>query len=125
MTDVQAEAGPSTAISAGSAPAPTTKATTIPIRLISRSDSHAIPASKYMVPSDWRRFQLSELINKVLGNEQAVPFDFIVEDELLRTSLGGFTEAKGLTEVGGGRAMAASPACACRPGMLTWHAKLW
>jgi ribosome biogenesis protein YTM1 len=54
-----------------------------------------------MVPSDWRRFQLSELINKVLGNEQAVPFDFIVEDELLRTSLGGFTQAKGLTEVGG------------------------
>lgn len=51
-----------------------------------------------MVPSDWRRFQLSELINKVLENDQAVPFDFLVGDELLRTSLGNYTQSKGLTE---------------------------
>lgn len=53
-----------------------------------------------MVPSDWRRFQLSELINKVLENDQAIPFDFLVGDELLRTSLGNYTQSKGLTEVG-------------------------
>lgn len=53
-----------------------------------------------MVPSDWKRFQLSELINKVLENEQAIPFDFLVGDELLRSSLGGYTQSKGLTEVG-------------------------
>lgn len=52
-----------------------------------------------MVPSDWRRFQLSELINKVLASEQPVPFDFIIGEELLRTSLGAFAKAKGLTEV--------------------------
>lgn len=93
MTDVQAEAGPSSS----SAPKPST----IPIRLTSRSERYAIPESKYMVPSDWRRFQLSELINKVLETTQAVPFDFIIDDQLLRTSLAAYTESKGLTEVSG------------------------
>jgi hypothetical protein len=100
MTDVQAEAGPSTLPDGG--PTATSGATAtkaIPVRLTSRTDKHAIPESKFMIPSDWRRFQLSELINKVLGNEQAVPFDFVVGEELLRSSLGQFTQAKGLTEV--------------------------
>lgn len=39
----------------------------IPIKLTTRASRHAIPEAKYMVPSDWRRYQLSELINKVLG----------------------------------------------------------
>lgn len=87
-----------------SAAAPTatvqSKPSMIPIRLTSRADKHAIPESKFMVPSDWKRFQLSELINKVLDNEQVIPFDFLIGDELLRSSLGGYTQSKGLTEVG-------------------------
>jgi ribosome biogenesis protein YTM1 len=52
-----------------------------------------------MIPHDWRRFQLSELINKVLGNtDAAVPFDFIIDEKLLRSSLGEWTKARGLTE---------------------------
>lgn len=98
MTDVQAEAGPSS-IPDGGPSAAAAPAKAIPVRLTSRTDKHAIPESKFMIPSDWRRFQLSELINKVLANEQAVPFDFVVGEELLRTSLGQFTQSKGLTEV--------------------------
>ena len=92
MTSVEAEAeaGPSNL---------NPKISTIPVRLVSRTDAYAVPSSKFMIPSDWRRFQLSELINKVCGNEQAIPFDFIVNEELLRTSLGEWTKAKGLTEV--------------------------
>jgi hypothetical protein len=41
---------------------------TIPVRLTTRDSRYAIPDSKYLVPADWRRFQLSELINKVLEN---------------------------------------------------------
>lgn len=96
---MRAEAGPSSAAATSSASAAAAPAKAIPVRLTSRTDKHAIPESKFMIPSDWRRFQLSELINKVLGTEQAVPFDFVVGEELLRSSLGQFTQAKGLTEV--------------------------
>ncbi len=65
----------------------------LPINLFTRSTTHSIPQSTYFIPSDWRRFQLSELINKVLGNtdpetgKRPVPFDFVVEGEVLRGSL--------------------------------------
>ncbi|KAK4684088.1 ribosome biogenesis protein, partial [Tremellales sp. Uapishka_1] len=69
----------------------TSTARQLPINLFTRSTSHAIPQSTYFIPSDWRRFQLSELINKVLGNGNEggapVPFDFVVEGEVLRGSL--------------------------------------
>jgi ribosome biogenesis protein YTM1 len=69
----------------------------LPINLFTRNPSHSIPQSTYFIPSDWRRYQLSELINKVLGNaadgRQNVPFDFVVEGELLRGSLGNWVKA--------------------------------
>ena len=59
----------------------------LPINLFTRSPTHAIPQSTYLIPSTWRRFQLSELINKVLSLPQPVPFDFLVDGEVLRGSL--------------------------------------
>jgi len=73
--------------------APPAAARQLPINLFTRSTTHSIPQSTYFIPSDWRRFQLSELINKVLGNndpsagKRPVPFDFVVEGEVLRGSL--------------------------------------
>lgn len=66
-------------------------AATMPIRLRTSLPGCSIPYVPYMVPVNWRRSQLSTLVNKVLqtaDNERAtVPFDFIVDGELLRTSL--------------------------------------
>ncbi|WRT64956.1 ribosome biogenesis protein YTM1 [Kwoniella shivajii] len=64
----------------------------LPINLFTRSTSDAIPQSTYFIPSSWRRFQLSELINKVLQNnndngKKPVPFEFLVNGEVLRGSL--------------------------------------
>ncbi|OWZ69481.1 ribosome biogenesis protein YTM1 [Cryptococcus neoformans] len=64
----------------------------LPINLFTRSPTDAIPQSTYFIPSAWRRFQLSELINQVLGNtagngNKPVPFDFLVNGEVLRGSL--------------------------------------
>ncbi|KIR52962.1 ribosome biogenesis protein YTM1 [Cryptococcus gattii Ru294] len=64
----------------------------LPINLFTRSSTDAIPQSTYFIPSAWRRFQLSELINQVLGNtaengSKPVPFDFLVNGEVLRGSL--------------------------------------
>jgi len=59
----------------------------LPINLFTRSSTDAIPSSTYFLPAQWRRFQLSELINKVLKSPTPVPFDFLINGEVLRTSL--------------------------------------
>jgi ribosome biogenesis protein YTM1 len=53
---------------------------TLPIILTTRSPT-------YSIPSSWKRFQLSQLINKVLALPSPVPFDFVVDGEILRSSL--------------------------------------
>ncbi|EJD54212.1 WD40 repeat-like protein [Auricularia subglabra TFB-10046 SS5] len=60
--------------------------------------SYTIPAQTYMLPSSWRRFQLSQLINKVLALLQPVPFDFLVRGELLRGSLADWCTERGVGE---------------------------
>jgi ribosome biogenesis protein YTM1 len=60
---------------------------TLPIILTTRSPTYSIPTEKYLIPSSWKRFQLSQLINKVLALPSPVPFDFVVDGEILRSSL--------------------------------------
>lgn len=86
----------SSAVSAAGGSAPTGPRQ-LPINLFTRDSPLAIPPSTYLLPAQWRRFQLSELINKVLGNtaenaRQPIPFDFLVEGEILRGSLEGWVK---------------------------------
>lgn len=73
--------------------APPAGLATMPIRLRTSLPGCSIPYVPYMVPVTWRRSQLSTLVNKVLATAATgeapapVPFDFIVNGELLRTSL--------------------------------------
>ncbi|PLW32824.1 hypothetical protein PCANC_18826 [Puccinia coronata f. sp. avenae] len=69
----------------------------VTVRLTTKSIQYSIPNAKYLVPSDWKRFQLSQLINKVLQLTQPVPFDFVVNDQLLRTSVKNFIDSHGLS----------------------------
>jgi ribosome biogenesis protein YTM1 len=98
----------------------------VTVRLTTKSIQYSIPNAKYLVPSDWKRFQLSQLINKVLQLSQSdilleylipiemprwaiifcdfslhtaqpVPFDFVVNDQLLRTSVKNFIDSHGLS----------------------------
>lgn len=77
----------------------TSQIKTHPVVLTTRTQ-YVIPTEKYMIPATWRRFHLSQLINKVLALPQPVPFDFIVNGEMLRASLGDWCLAKGIEEVG-------------------------
>jgi len=52
-----------------------------------------------MIPTTWRRYQLSQLINKVLELPNPVPFDFLVKGELLRTTLAAWCAENGVGEV--------------------------
>lgn len=50
--------------------------------------AYPLPSQKFMIPSTWRRYQLSQLINKALSLPRVVPFDFLVGGEVLKGSLG-------------------------------------
>ena len=52
-----------------------------------------------MIPLDWRRYQLSQLINKALSLTRPIPFDFLVRGAILRTTLGECRAENGITEV--------------------------
>lgn len=43
----------------------------IAIRLSTKDPKYTIPPAKFLVPASWRRFHLSELINKVLENGES------------------------------------------------------
>ncbi|GAA5855598.1 hypothetical protein JCM8547_001611 [Rhodosporidiobolus lusitaniae] len=70
----------------------------IAIRLSTKDAAYTIPPAKFLVPASWRRFHLSELINKVLENESPIPFDFLIDQTLLRSSLGAYCAATGTSE---------------------------
>lgn len=72
---------------------------TVPVVLTTSIPGAAIPETPYMVPAAWRRTHLSALVNRVLktqGGEGNVPFDFLVNGEILRMSLGAYLEKHGL-----------------------------
>ncbi|KAI6126919.1 WD40-repeat-containing domain protein [Pisolithus sp. B1] len=59
---------------------------------------YVLPSQKFMIPVEWRRYQLSQLINKALSLTDPIPFDFLVSGEILRTSLAEWTAEKGVGE---------------------------
>lgn len=48
-------------------------------------------------PISLKRYGLSEIVNHLLGTEKPIPFDFLIDGELLRTSLDEYLVKKGLS----------------------------
>ncbi|KAF9262668.1 WD40 repeat-like protein [Marasmius fiardii PR-910] len=68
-----------------------------PIILITQT-AYPLPTQKYMIPMNWKRFQLSQLVNKSLSLSRPVPFDFLIRGEVLRTSLAEWCAENGVGE---------------------------
>jgi ribosome biogenesis protein YTM1 len=79
--------------------------------------AYALPAQKFMIPTGWRRFQLSQLVNKALALAAPVPFDFLVAGELLRASLGDWCAEKGVGEVSGPGSVGSGGALIAKAGL--------
>lgn len=60
---------------------------------------YLLPAQKFMIPTTWKRYQLSQLVNKALSLTTPVPFDFLVRGEILRGTLAEWCHEKGVGEV--------------------------
>lgn len=63
--------------------------------------AYPLPSQKFMIPTTWKRYQLSQLINKALGLDKTkpIPFDFLVRGELLSTTLNEWCKENGVGEV--------------------------
>ncbi|KAG6553301.1 hypothetical protein Mapa_005035 [Marchantia paleacea] len=56
-----------------------------------------VVSTPFAAPSSLTRYGLSEVINALLGLEKPIPFDFLLDDELIRTSLEDLLLAKNLS----------------------------
>ena len=63
--------------------------------------AYLLPAQKFMIPTTWKRYQLSQLVNKALSLTTPIPFDFLVKGEILRGTLADWCHEKGVGEVCG------------------------
>ncbi|KAG0584770.1 hypothetical protein KC19_3G232900 [Ceratodon purpureus] len=56
-----------------------------------------VVSSAFAIPAKLGRYGLSEVVNTLLGLERPQPFDFLIDGELLRTSIEQFLLTKGIT----------------------------
>ncbi|CAD6890144.1 unnamed protein product [Tilletia controversa] len=82
-------------VAAGSTAADGATTASVPVLLRTTHASLAIPLAPYMVPVSWRRSHLSTLVNRILSPTTPTPLDFIVDGQLLRTSLAEYLESAG------------------------------
>lgn len=52
-----------------------------------------------MIPASWRRYQLSQLVNKALSLPKPIPFEFLLRGEILRGTLTEWCTENGVGEV--------------------------
>lgn len=72
----------------------------IQIRLVTRDDEYRVSGDPLFVPVSLKRWGLSSIVNTLLGTEdteQAVPFEFLIDGEVLRTSLDAYIQRKGVS----------------------------
>lgn len=56
-----------------------------------------VPTTSIAIPAHLTRYGLSDIVNTLLGNDKPQPFDFLVEGELVRTSLEKLLLIKGIS----------------------------
>ncbi|CAI2180685.1 16987_t:CDS:10 [Funneliformis geosporum] len=67
------------------------------VRFITKQPEFAVTDTPILVPAKLKRYGLSEIINHLLGFEKPVPFDFMIDNLFLRTSLLEYLENSGLS----------------------------
>jgi len=71
---------------------------TVNVRFLTNEDEYRVTDKPFSVPAILKRLGLSQVINHLLKTEKPIPFDFIIDNEFLRTSLGEFLQTKGKSD---------------------------
>lgn len=99
------------------------------VRLTTRdTDLTLNDAAPILVPTSFRRYPLSSLVNGLLENEKPVPLEFIVNGTYLRTTLDEYLSKNGLSTettlaieyVRARILLSISPLMSMKTGSVTW-----
>ncbi|KAG2184954.1 hypothetical protein INT43_000867 [Umbelopsis isabellina] len=69
----------------------------VQVRFTTQQQEYAITESAIFVPANFKRYGLSGIVNHLLGKDKPVPFDFLINGELLRTSVAQYLAANNLS----------------------------
>ncbi|KAJ3274502.1 WD repeat-containing protein 12 [Terramyces sp. JEL0728] len=69
----------------------------VQVSFYSRQSKYAVTDAPILVPTKLKRFGLSEIINHLLGLDDPVPFDVIINGKFLRVSLENYLNANSLS----------------------------
>jgi ribosome biogenesis protein YTM1 len=70
----------------------------VQVRFISKIQTeNEVPDTSFQVPAKLARYGLSEIVNHLLGQDPPLPYDFLIENVFLRTSLATYLSSKGLS----------------------------
>lgn len=69
----------------------------VKIKLITRESDLVVPDAPLYVPVSLKRYGLSEVVNQLLELEKPIPFEFLIDGKLLRSSLDSYLIAQGLS----------------------------
>ncbi|PVU95389.1 hypothetical protein BB561_001846 [Smittium simulii] len=59
---------------------------------VSKSKKYQVPSAPILIPTNLKRFGLSEIINHLLENEKPIPFDFLINEILLKSTIAEFLQ---------------------------------
>lgn len=69
----------------------------VKIKLVTRETDLVVPNAPLFVPVSLKRYGLSEVVNQLLELEKSIPFDFLIDGQLLRSSLDSYLTVHGLS----------------------------
>ncbi|KAI9306896.1 WD40-repeat-containing domain protein [Cunninghamella echinulata] len=69
----------------------------IQIRLTTKQEQYAVSNAPIMVPVNFKRYGLSELVNNLLGREKPIPFEFLIDGEILRSTIASYLSSHRLS----------------------------
>lgn len=69
----------------------------VQVKFVTRHPDIAVPTAPILVPSNLKRYGLSQIINHLLDTTSPIPFDFLTGGAFLRTSLDAHLQSNGLS----------------------------
>ncbi|OAD73638.1 hypothetical protein PHYBLDRAFT_145114 [Phycomyces blakesleeanus NRRL 1555(-)] len=69
----------------------------VQVRFVTKQEKYAISDAAILVPANFKRYGLSEIVNNLLNHEKPTPFDFLIDGEILRTSIADYLFSKSLS----------------------------
>lgn len=69
----------------------------VQVKFVTRHPDIAVPTAPILVPSNLKRYGLSQIINHLLDTPAPIPFDFLTGGAFLRTSLDTHLQSNGLS----------------------------